>query len=193
MVRERGKRRPVMPVADELKLLAACSDHLRPIVITALDTGMRRGELLNQVWEHVDFDRKLHLGHALEDRRGRAPAHSHDQSGLRAARGPTQSFRRDLHLRGRADPTHLRPGGRVRSVVQAFPITDFTISGIPSIRDRSRQGVIADVRKELMGHSRGGDVQSLYTHIELPTLRDAIHRLETWHAEKVQLPRRSAT
>ena len=37
-----------------------------------------------------------------------------------------------------------------------------------------------------MGHSRGGDVQSIYTHIELPTLRDAIHRLETWHAEKVR-------
>ena len=28
--------------------------------------------------------------------------------------------------------------------------------------------MIADVRKELMGHSHGGDVHSLYTHVELP-------------------------
>ena len=59
MVRERGKRRPVISVADERKLLAACSSHLAPIVITALDTGMRRGELLNQIWEDVDFDRNV--------------------------------------------------------------------------------------------------------------------------------------
>jgi hypothetical protein len=47
-------------------------------------------------------------------------------------------------------------------------------------------GVIADVRKELMGHSRGGDVNSIYTHLELPTLREAIHRLEAWHIEKAR-------
>ena len=45
----------------------------------------------------------------------------------------------------------------------------------------SSADVIADVRKELMGHSKGGDVHSLYTHVELPTLRDAIARLEAWH------------
>ena len=46
-------------------------------------------------------------------------------------------------------------------------------------------GVIADVRKELMGHSGGGDVHSIYTHVELPTLRDAIRRLEAWHTAKL--------
>jgi len=50
MVRERGKRRPVVSVADEIKLLAACSEHLWPIVVAALDTGMRRGELLTELW-----------------------------------------------------------------------------------------------------------------------------------------------
>jgi integrase len=54
MARERGQR-----IADEEKLLAACAEHLRPIVIAALDTGMRRGELFHQLWEHIDFDRRL--------------------------------------------------------------------------------------------------------------------------------------
>jgi integrase len=45
-------------------------------------------------------------------------------------------------------------------------------------------GIIADVRKELMGHSGSGDVHSMYTHIELPSLRSAIERLEAWHTGK---------
>ncbi|MGB6690788.1 MAG: hypothetical protein WBE76_23385 [Terracidiphilus sp.] len=46
MGRERRTRRPVMPVAEETKLLAACSAHLRSIVTAALDTGRRWGEPL---------------------------------------------------------------------------------------------------------------------------------------------------
>ena len=45
--------------------------------------------------------------------------------------------------------------------------------------------MISDVRKELMGHSSGGDVHSIYTHVEIPVLREAIHRLNQWYAEKI--------
>jgi hypothetical protein len=41
-------------------------------------------------------------------------------------------------------------------------------------------GVIQDVRKALMGHSSGDEVNSLYTHVELPVKREAIRKLEAW-------------
>ena len=41
------------------KLLAACADHLRPIVQTALLTGMRREEVLGLRWSQVDMDNRL--------------------------------------------------------------------------------------------------------------------------------------
>jgi integrase len=59
MVPERRKPRAVLSVADEARLLATAAPHLRSIVTAALDTGMRRGELLNQRWEHIDWDRKI--------------------------------------------------------------------------------------------------------------------------------------
>ena len=52
-------------------------------------------------------------------------------------------------------------------------------------------GVIKDVRMELMGHSRNEDTNDLYSQIELPTLREAIAKLEAWtnlHREALAAP-----
>jgi integrase len=37
------------------RLIEACDKHLKPIVITALHTGMRKGEILNLKWDNVDL------------------------------------------------------------------------------------------------------------------------------------------
>ena len=47
-------------------------------------------------------------------------------------------------------------------------------------------GIIKDVRKELMGHSRNEDTNDLYSHIELPLLREAIRKLEEWREGELQ-------
>jgi integrase len=58
------KRERVMSVDEERRLLSACAPeadngarlHLRPIIIAAVDTGLRRGELLKMTWGDVEFD-----------------------------------------------------------------------------------------------------------------------------------------
>ena len=41
------------------KLLANCCEHLKPIVIVALNTGMRKGEILGLKWHDIDIKRNI--------------------------------------------------------------------------------------------------------------------------------------
>lgn len=41
------------------RLLAACDDKIKPIVLVALLTGMRQSEILNLQWDHIDFTNGL--------------------------------------------------------------------------------------------------------------------------------------
>ncbi|HEX6187869.1 MAG TPA: site-specific integrase [Pyrinomonadaceae bacterium] len=57
------KRERIVTREEELRLLTACENryrkHLRPIVICALDTGMRRGEIFGLKWSDVDFEERV--------------------------------------------------------------------------------------------------------------------------------------
>jgi integrase len=47
---------------EAVRLLSACSSSLRPVVLTALNTGMRKQEILSLTWDRVNFkDRSLRL------------------------------------------------------------------------------------------------------------------------------------
>ena len=48
--------------------------HIRPIVVVALQTGMRQGEILGLKWEHVDFGQKtVYVAHTKTGRPRRIP------------------------------------------------------------------------------------------------------------------------
>lgn len=50
-----GRLRYLSGEAEAERLLQACEDWLRPIVLTALHTGMRKGELLGLTWDCIDM------------------------------------------------------------------------------------------------------------------------------------------
>lgn len=57
-VADETKRERVLSAEEEVRLLAACIGaraHLKPILICALDTGMRQGEIFKLKWADVDL------------------------------------------------------------------------------------------------------------------------------------------
>lgn len=50
----------ILSLEEERRLLAACEHpqqaHLRPVIICALDTGMRQGEVFKLKWADISFE-----------------------------------------------------------------------------------------------------------------------------------------
>jgi integrase len=58
LLKESGSRERFITADEEVKLFAKLTgrrDHIRSVVTVALNTGMRRGEILDLQWEHVNF------------------------------------------------------------------------------------------------------------------------------------------
>lgn len=181
----RRKKRPIMSLTEEQALLAAAAPHLRKIVSCALDTGMRRGEILAQRWEDVDFSRRL-----------LSVTHSKTAEGESREIPFTKRFlellSREPNREGLIFTFKGKPVHRVKTAWKAA----IRRSGIKQYRFKDLRatfnsrlieaGVIKDVRKELMGHSRNEDTNDLYSHIELPLLREAITKLERWRQTQLK-------
>lgn len=56
MLEERNQIERILTADEEKKLLDESAGYLRPIIFTALNTGMRKGEILSLKWSDVDLD-----------------------------------------------------------------------------------------------------------------------------------------
>ncbi len=55
LLEENNRRLRYLSKEECQALINACEPHLKPIVITALNTGMRKSEILNLKWDQVDL------------------------------------------------------------------------------------------------------------------------------------------
>jgi len=53
-----NQRNRVLSKEEETELLKECAPHLKPIIITALHTGIRKANVLNLKWEQINFNER---------------------------------------------------------------------------------------------------------------------------------------
>ena len=187
MARERRTRRPVLSVAEEQLLLPAAPPHLYAMTMAALDTGMRRGEITHQLWEDIDFPRRV-----LFVTRSKTPEGESREIPLTA-----RLFKWISENQQSQGPVFGYNGEQVQFVKRSWG-TALKHAGIRHVRFHDLRhtfntrlmeaGVLQEIRMALMGHSAGSKVHATYTHIELPAKREAIRKLEVWVNQQQQQP-----
>lgn len=188
MVPERRKPRSILGLGDERELLDAAAPHLRNIIITALDTGMRRGELTHQCWGHVDFNRNV----LSVTQSKTAGGESREIPLTKRVSALLQTMRQEQGL------LFTFKGKPIRIIKTAWKAA-VRRAGIRYLRFHDLRhtfntrlmeaGVMQEVRKTLMGHSSGEDINATYTHVEFPAKREAIRKLEAWVATQTIQPK----
>jgi integrase len=181
----RRKKRPVMNVEDEQKIIEHSAEHLQRIIICAADTGMRRGEILSQLWQDIDFARRV-----ISVTHSKTADGEHREIPL--TKRLFELLSKSKQKEGLVFTFNDNPINRIktawkgalkRSKVQHYRFKDLRSTFNSRLLEA---GIIKDVRKELMGHSRNEDTNDLYSHIDLPLLREAIRKLEEWREAEIQ-------
>lgn len=175
----RRKKRPVMSLREEEKLLAKSAPHLRKINIIAADTGMRKGEILNQEGKDIDLERRVIVVTRSKTAGGECREIPMTQRVFKLL--SEEPLPEGLIFTYEGKPIH-RIKTAWKAAVRRAGIRPFRFKDLRATFNSRliEVGVIKDVRKELMGHSRNEDTNDLYSHIELPLLRAAIQSLEEW-------------
>src|SRR5262249_45408749 len=139
----------------------------------------RRGELLNQIWEDVDFDRRLLYVSKSKTPEGEAREIPMTNrmfellSVIRQSHGYVFTYREECFRSLKTSWRTLLKKAGIRHVRFHDLRHSFNTRMLEA-------GVMQEIRKSIMGHSSGNDVHAIYTHVELPMKRDAIAKLEQW-------------
>jgi len=155
LLREENRVERILSEEEEARLLRAANEPLRSILVVALHTGMRRGEILTLPWSCVDFERaQITVVNAKNGRSRKIPVNEILAQTLRGRKpgtdGGTFVF---------ADPETGQPWGSVKT---AF-LASLRRAGIARIRFHDLRhtfatrlvdrGVDLLTVKELLGHS----------------------------------------
>jgi excisionase family DNA binding protein len=170
---------------EERRLLEHCADHLKPIILVALHTGMRRGEVLGLKWEQVDFRQgQIKVEKTKSGKTRFIPINSELLETLRELK------KKD----GKSEYLFVNPetGNPLKDVKTAFKAASRR-AGILKFRFHDcrhtfatrlvESGVDLITVKELLGHSTV-KVTERYTHSSRDSKREAVENLVKIHPQK---------
>ena len=162
------------------RLLNNCSDHIRPIILTAIHTGLRRSELFRLEWSDVDFERECIVVTAKGE--------EHTKNYLNRELPMTDQLiecLKGIQVKGNwvfSKDDGSRFSGWVRKSIETARkkagIQRFTLQSLRHTfaSHLVMEGVDLPTVQKLMGHSKITTTM-IYAHLAPDHLKNAIHRL----------------
>jgi len=164
--------------AEEIeRLMVQCADHIKPIVVMALNTGMRKGEILHLQWGDIDFkNRILHIRQTKNNEHKTIPI---NDTLLNCLLGLSpQLSNQYVFANPEGNPyTDVKTG--FSRAVQRAGITDFRFHDLRHTFASRLVMAGTDLRtvQVLLGHK---DIKMTmrYSHLSDTHLREAVNKLE---------------
>jgi len=158
------------------KLLSNCNKHLKSIVTVALNTGMRKGEILNLKWNDIDFKRGIiHLYHTKNGEKREIPMNEQVRNMIVAVKKHPKSAY-----------IFCNPAGKPYCDIRKSFFTACKESGIINFRFHDLRhtfasqlvmsGVDLNTVRELLGH-KSLDMTLRYSHLSADHKKRAVDTL----------------
>jgi integrase len=184
--REDNGRVRFLSTDEETRLLAHSSNPIRPILITAIHTGLRRSELLALTWDDVDFEQGLITVRAAYAKNGESRSVPMNAMLTRTLEAVTIKTADAVFCKKDGKPYRDFRTAFERAVMRA-DIPDFTFHDLRhTFASRLvMAGVDLPTVKELMGHKHI-NMTLRYTHLASHHKKDAVSKLENYGTESHQ-------
>jgi len=184
MYREQNARTRYLTEDEEVRLLAVCSPHIRPLVITALHTGFRASELRSLIWDDVDIRRRIitvRAGYAKNGEARSVPMNQLLTDTLKSVK--LANYQGDKVFCNREGTPYRSFRSAFERAVQKAEIKDFTFHDLRhTFASRLvMAGVDLPTVKELLGH-RDISMTIRYTHLSSDHKQAAVGKLEQFAA-----------
>ncbi|NIO03983.1 MAG: tyrosine-type recombinase/integrase [Proteobacteria bacterium] len=179
--RPNNRRDRWLTLEEEQKLLEACPKWLEEIILFALNTGMRLGEILSLTWRGVDLSRKAVTAFKSKNKEKRTIPFNRATYDLLKAKGKVRSIKTDLVFHTKAytpiDKCNVGRAFRIavkRAGMQNFRFHDLRHTFATRLIQNGR-----DIYKvqSLLGHKTPIMTQR-YAHHYPESLREAVEVLD---------------
>jgi integrase len=178
--------RYLLPEEEErlMGVLTGRKAHLRPLVILAINTGMRRGELFNLTWEKVDFSRNvIYVTNTKSGRDRVVPMNRPVREELLRVSGQADCEFVFVSKRTGLNLTEIKKGFNAacrEAEIQNFKFHDLRHTAGTRLADA---GADAFTIKEILGHS-SIQTSARYVHATHEGKRRAVEALASYSSRK---------
>lgn len=166
---------------DEIgRLVEACDPYFRPVVITAIHTGMRRGELLGLRWQDIDLQNGLiHINRSKNRQRRDVPMSDTVRRVLALLRESAECewvfVRCDDPKKPLRDVRYPFAKALARAGIAGFRFHDLRHTAASHL---VMKGVDLRTVQEILGH-RSLQMTLRYAHLSPGHRRDAVRKMDT--------------